>query len=125
MIAQLTIGSIILPESIGDGYKVYDDRLSQNVQMISGKWVQEVRGYTTVIEYQYGALPDATFKALLPLLRSGETLDVFYVVPETDITQYEKMIVDSYSQPKYMFTHGTDPVWLDFSMKLKGVYPHD
>ena len=125
MTSQFEINGIALPESIGDGYKVYDERLSKNVQMISGKTVQEVRGYTTVIEYQYGALSDELYKTLLPILRSGQTLEVTYTVPETSARQYDKMIVVSYTQPKYMFSRGDDPVWLDFGLKLKGVYPHD
>lgn len=125
MDSQLSINGIALPESIGDGYKVYDEILSQNVRMISGKTVQEVRGYVTTIEYQYGALSDETYKELLPILRSGKTLDVTYTVAETPERQYDRMIVENYSQPKYMFSHGDEPVWLDFGVKLKGVYPHD
>ena len=47
---QLVINGITLPESSGGKYKCYEGTLSDQIDMISGRRVTEVRGHVWCIE---------------------------------------------------------------------------
>ena len=50
---QLSINGIDLPETKNGKYKCYEQELGENIRMISGRLVTEVRSSVRVIEYSY------------------------------------------------------------------------
>ena len=52
----------------GDKYKCYPTKLAEQLEMISGRMVSEIRGTVQTIEYAYDYMPDEQYKALLMAL---------------------------------------------------------
>ena len=48
---QLIINSVVLPKTSGDKYRCYPTKLTEQLEMISGRVVTEIRGTVQVIEY--------------------------------------------------------------------------
>ena len=64
-------GGIALPETSKDKYRCYPSILNQQVEMISGRLVEEVRGTVQMIEYSYDYMGNELMRAVLEVLRSG------------------------------------------------------
>ena len=54
---QLIINSVVLPKTSGDKYRCYPTKLTEQLEMISGRVVTEIRGTVQVIRYAY-RMPD-------------------------------------------------------------------
>ena len=66
----LIVNDILAPEADFDGYRAWEDTLREQIPMISGRMVEEVRGKVWRIDYASGQMRDTTVKQLLAALRA-------------------------------------------------------
>ena len=118
-------GSIALPETSRDKYRCYPATLSQQVDMISGRRVQEERGHVQMIEYSYDYMGNALMRQVLSVLRSGKSFNVAYLPDEGDEAVVGVFLTESITQPSMAFSKAGVPYWHGFSFTLREVKPHD
>lgn len=123
---QLIInGGIALPEVSRDQYKCYPATLSQQVEMISGRLVEEVRGHVQMIEYAYDYMGNELMRQVLEVLRSGTSFPVAYLPDEGNQLVSGIFLCTSITQPTMAFSRRGVPYWHNFSFTLREVKPHD
>lgn len=122
---------LALPESIKDTYTVQEEELSQDLVMIPGNMVKELRGKVWVITYQYGYFNTADKDRFIAACVKGsrEPIICTFLVPDTNQTLSSEFFVTAYTRPKFMWSRtvdgSTEPLWGDFSVELREVDPHD
>ena len=127
---------LALPESIKGTYTVQEEELSQDLTMIPGNMVKELRGKVWVITYQYGYFNTEDKDRFIVACRKGSSEPIIctFLVPERNQTLTSEFFVTSYTRPKFMWSRrvaGEDgtltptPLWGDFSVELREVDPHD
>jgi hypothetical protein len=121
---QLIINGTILPLVNHDKYKCYPQDLAEQIEMISGRVVQEVRGTVQIIEWSYDKMPDETYRSLLGGLRGGE-MTVTYLPDDSDTMQTSKFICTEYPAPTFAFARNGKALWHNVSFKLREARPHD
>lgn len=122
---QLIINGAVLPKTSGDKYKCYPAKLAEQLEMISGRVVTEIRGTVQVIEYSYDYMPDTQYKALLTALRSNPPLTVTYLPDDSSDMRTSDFIVTSYPTPTFAFAKGDKPYWHNVAFSLRETKPHD
>lgn len=122
---QLIIGGVVLPQTSGDKYACYPAKLTEQLEMISGRVVTEIRGTVQTIEYSYDYMPDSQYKALLAALRSNPPLTVTYLPDDSEEMKTSEFVVTSYPTPTFAFARGDKPYWHNISLSLREVKPHD
>lgn len=122
---QLVFGSLALPQTSNDKYKCYPSKLAEQVPMISGRMVTEVRGTVQIIEYSYDYMPDATYQALLAALRANPPITVTYLPDNSTTMVTSDFIVTSYPMPTFAFAKGDKPYWHNVAFSLRQIKPHD
>lgn len=123
---QLIIGDIYLPYTSRDRYSCPEEPLVTQVQMISGRMVQEVRGgkiYRPSYEYDY--LPDSIYRPLKAILVSGQAFEAAVLPDDQDELVVGTYIVENFTQPTFAFSRGGKPYWHGISFTLREVSPHD
>jgi len=122
---QLIVNGITLPKTSRDRYRCYPSQLEEQVQMISGRVVTEIRGTVQIIEYSYDYMPDVQYKALLNALRSRPPLTVSYLPDDGDELVTSEFIVTRKPLPSFAFAKGDKPYWHNIAFALREVRPHD
>lgn len=122
---QLIINSVVLPKTSGDKYRCYPTKLTEQLEMISGRVVTEIRGTVQVIEYAYDYMPDAQYRALLAALRANPPIAVTYLPDDSNDMRTSDFVVTSYPMPTFAFAKGDKPFWHGISFQLREVKPHD
>lgn len=123
---QLIINSITLPETSGGKYQSYEAPLTQQIEMASGRLVQELRGTVQMISYSYDYMPDTTdFRNLLAALRGGSSLTVQYLPDNGNSLITSTFLCTNIKNPVFAFSRYGLPYWHDFSFTLREVRPHD
>lgn len=117
--------SIYLPETSWGKYKCYPSQLGQQVDMISGRRVTEIRGNVQIIEWSYDYMGNDLMRQLNTILRSGKSFTVTYLPDDSDTMRTGTFITDSFPQPEYAFSRGGKPFWHNVSFTLREVAPHD
>lgn len=123
--------AVALPESQRGGYTVDEETLTQDLIMIPGNMVKEIRGDVWVIEYQYGYLNDDEKNRFVSACKKGrkEPIICTFLIPETDETINANFFVTAFTRPKFMWSRTSNgnvvPLWGDFSVSLREVDPHD
>ena len=122
---------LALPESIKGTYTVQEEELSQDLVMIPGNMVKELRGNVWVITYQYGYFNTEDKDRFIAACRKGSSEPIIctFLVPESNQTLTSEFFVTNYTRPKFMWSTAEDgtasPLWGDFSVELREVDPHD
>jgi hypothetical protein len=116
---------VTLPKTSGDKYRCYPTKLTEQLEMISGRVVTEIRGTVQVIEYAYDYMPDSQYKALLTALRSNPPLTVTYLPDDSSDMRTSDFIVTSYPTPTFAFAKGNKPYWHNVAFSMREVKPHD
>lgn len=119
--------NIVLPESIKDGYSASKQIYSNEIEMISGRIIREIRGYTWNVRYQYGIFDNETYVDLIRVCEKGIRNPIqckFFVQEENEMLE-QKFWVTSYERPKFMFSRDGNVVWVNFSVNLIGASIHD
>lgn len=122
---QLIVGGVALPQTSNDKYSCYPDLLASQVDMISGRRVQEVRGNVQKISYAYDTLDNETWIALQAVLRSGLAFNVSYLPDNSNEMISSLFLTESISPPKFGFARNNKAVWHNISFTLREVKPHD
>ena len=121
---QLIIGSVVLPETSNDKYKCYPSKLEEEVEMISGRAVSEIRGTVQMIEYSYDKMPDSTYQALLAALRAKPPITVTYLPDDSATMVTSQFKVTSYPTPGFAFSVGGKARWHNVDFSMREVKPH-
>lgn len=122
---QLIINGIALPEASGGKYQCYEGTLSEQIEMISGRMVTEVRGHVWNIEYAYDYMGNELTRRLLAALRSGTAMTVKYLPDNSDELEESTFLCEDLTPPTFAFSRSGKPFWHDIKFKLREVRPHD
>lgn len=123
--------ALALPESQRGGYTVDEETLTQDLVMIPGNMVKEIRGDVWIIEYQYGYLNDDDKERFVQACKKGrkEPIICTFLIPETNETISSNFFVTAFTRPKFMWSRtsagNSVPLWGDFSVSLREVDPHN
>lgn len=123
--------AISLPESKKGGYSVDEETLTQDLVMIPGNMVKEIRGDVWVITYQYGYFNDQDKDNIINACKKGkkQAITCTFLIPETNQMVTSSFFVTSFTRPKFMWSKSkndeTVPMWGDFNLTLREVDPHD
>ena len=120
----LIVNDILAPEADFDGYRAWEDTLREQIPMISGRMVEEVRGKVWRIDYASGQMRDTTVKQLLAALRAKGSKTVAFLPDNGDELIPSTFLVESLTPPVLAFFDGTEPVWTGLSFSLREVKPH-
>lgn len=120
---QLILNGTYLPQTSNDKYSSRPEQLGEQIEMISGRMVTEIRGVVQVISYSYDKMPDATYRALLEALRSQAAIDVVYLPDDSDSMRTGKFICTEFPTPTFAFAKGDKAVWHNVALKLRQVKP--
>ena len=124
MSSPLIINGLYCPEPDFDGYRAWEDTLREQVTMISGRIVEEVRGKVWRVEYTSGRMSDALTRQLLTALRAKGSKPVTFLPDDSDDMKASTFLVESLTPPTLAFFDGTEPVWTGLAFTLREVKPH-
>lgn len=123
-ITQLIVDGIYLPYTSRDRYKCYEKKLSVQLEMISGRLVEEVRGKVQVIEYSYDYMGNDLMRRLYTVLRSGRSFPVTYLPDGSDEMATGTFLVTSITEPSFAFAKGGVGLWHNVGFTLREARPH-
>lgn len=122
---QLIIdNSITLPETTRNKYRCYPQLLTQSIEMISGRMVQEIRGTVQIIEWEYDYLGNDMMRQLNAVLRSGRSFPVAYLPDEGDNLIVANFLTTDFPAPEFAFSRNGTPYWHNVVFKLREVSSH-
>lgn len=125
MINQLILNGVLLPRSSHDRYSCWEEDLSVQVDMISGRRVIESRGKVWKASYQFDTMGNETLRQVLSVLRSGAPF-IATVLPDiSDEPVTSTFLVESITQPTFAFEADGKAVWHNLSFTLREEEPHD
>ena len=136
LILDVSGQNLALPEAIKGTYSAHEEEQSQNLVMIPGNMVKELRGRVWIITYQYGYFGTEDKEKFIAACRKGsaEPITCAFLVQENNEMKTSQFFVTSYNRPKFMWsrrvaeedgTLSSVPMWGDFSVELREVDPHD
>lgn len=122
---QLIIDGVVFPTSTHDRYTAYSAKLKQQVEMISTRMTEEVRGDVWKIIYNRDSMSDAEYKACMAVLTSTGKKTVNFL-PNTGDGELlsSEFLVESITYPSLAFYSGGVPKWRNLSFTLREVKPH-
>lgn len=125
---------LAMPESKRGGYYPRLEELYQDVDMISRRRTREYRGKVWVISNQYGYLNDEQKNKFLAACQAGSSgaIRCSFLPQDSVELQSSLFFVTSYRAPKFMWSRvitedgeeKTLPLWGDYYVELREVYPH-
>lgn len=122
---QLIINSTIaLPYASGDKYAAWEEPLSVQLDMISGRRVVEQRGLVWRIRYQYDYMGNALMRQLLGALRGGGILNVQFLPDTGDTLLTSIFLRESLTEPTFAFGRDGVGYWHGIEFELREVSPH-
>lgn len=122
---QLILDDIVLPETSKDKYACYPVELSQEIDMISGRRVREIRGNVLFAKYSYDFMGLELTKKVLEKLRSGAPIPAA-VLPDNSTELITSIFwVESFTPPTFAFSKSGVPYWHNLAFTLREVKPHD
>lgn len=122
---QLIIDGNYMPEIDKNRYICAPKLLTEQLQMISGRIVQEVRGTVQTISAQYNYIDTTLLRGVMAVLRSGKPFPVTYLPDDSDTMKVGEFIVESMTNPTFSFSAGGAPYWAGLAFTLREVSPHD
>lgn len=124
--------AVVLPESRKGGYTAELTPLSEDVEMITGRLVRELRGNVWVLAYQYGYFKPEMKKRVISACEKGRRQPILcsFLTPESGGELMDsRFFVTEFTYPKFYWSknaYGTRvPLWGDFSLTLREVRPGD
>lgn len=126
MMTQLIINNTItLPYASGGKYAAWEEPLSVQIDMISGRRVEEQRGIVWHIRYEYDYMGNDLMRQLLTALRSGGVLSVQFLPDNGDQMLTSTFLRESITEPVFAFGRNGVGYWHNIAFELREVYPHD
>lgn len=121
---QIILNGIALPEASGDQYSCWEEELSVQVDMISGRRVVEQRGLVWRVSWAYDYLDNDTTSRLLAVLRSGAPF-VATVLPDNSLqTVTSSFLTERLTPPTFLFDDNGTPCWHGLAFTLREEMPH-
>lgn len=121
---QLILNGVALPYVSRDRYSAHPVTLSRQVEMISGRIVEEQRGKVWQISYSADYIGDALCRQALEVLRGGSFTATF--LPDNGDELISTTVrVESLTDPTFAFTSHGVPKWHNLAFTLREVAPHD
>ena len=106
MTKQLILNGILLPESSKDRFSCWEEDLSVQVDMISGRRVVETRGKIWKASYSFDYMGNEKLRQVLAVLRSGEPFLASVLPDNSDEMVSSYFLLDSITQPTFAFSKG-------------------
>lgn len=125
----MIIEGIYLPQQDGDAYSCWETPLVTNIEMISGRVVQEVRGSggrykVWRARIAFDLLDNGTFRAIYPVLKSGGPFSAFVLPPHQEELIAGTFLLESISEPTFAFDDRGEAVWRGLAFQIREVSPH-
>jgi len=124
---QLIIDGLTLPEIKGGAYACPETPLSEQIVMISGRMVSELRGgkvWRPSANYEGWYFTIDFWSSLSAVLLSGTQFDAAFLPDNGTELQVSTFLVESITTPSYVFSRGGTPYWTGLSFVLREVRPH-
>lgn len=120
-------GRIELPEALYDLYSCPEEELSSSVEMISGRYVYEIRGMVWKPSISFDYLSPELWKRLDALFKKKQAFRAQFMPDNvSDGTLLTStFICESITRPKYAFSDDGVPYWHGLSFTLREAEPHD
>lgn len=123
---QITLDNTLpLPEVSRDNYQCWEEMLSVQVDMISGRRVVEARGKVWKVRYSYDYMGNAAMRAALEILRSGAPFVATVLPDNSDETVTSTFIVEELKPPTMAFSRRDNSFWHNISFTLREERPHE
>ncbi|NBI08651.1 hypothetical protein D1641_01275 [Colidextribacter sp. OB.20] len=113
-----------MPNVSFDQYSCWEDMLSVQVDMISGRRVVEERGLIWRVSVSYDYLTDSVLRAALAILRSGAPFIASVLPDSRDTPVTSRFLVESLTQPKLLAFDSSKPIWHGLAFSLREEEPH-
>lgn len=121
----LIVEGVLMPPPALNGYHAYEETLKEQLQMISGRMVEEVRGTVWRVDYTTSQITDSNLRMAMAALRGkGSRLVSFLPDNGTELLS-SAFLMESLTPPTLAFIDddGT-PVWTGLAFSLREVQPH-
>lgn len=132
LILDATGQAVVLPESRKGGYTAQYTPLHEDIEMISGRLVRELRGNVWVLGYQYGYFKQEMKNRVIAACERGKRAPITcaFLKPDSDGELSNSLFwVMSFNYPKFFWSRDDNgkpvPLWGDFSLTLREVRPSD
>lgn len=122
---QLIIEGVALPEVKLGAYTAVRQPLLQDVDMISGRRVTELRGSVWHLDYSIEYLSVEMYRALMSALRKHTDLQVFFLPNNSDDLAAGVFLVETAPAPSFACSVDGAGVWTNVSFSLREVRPSD
>lgn len=122
---QLIISGIDLPQTDYNRYQCYPVELGQQIDMISGRRVTEVRGHVQRIIYSFDYWPESLWVPVSAILRSGNPFTVLYLPDDSASLVSSTFMTESLTNPTFAFGQHGQAYWHNIAFTLREVAPHD
>ena len=120
---QITIAGNALPETSRDRYMCWNEPLSVQIDMISGRRVIEQRGNVYKVSYSFDYLGNALTQTLLGILRGNSSFSATIVTDEGN-TVTSTFLCESITNPTFAFSRDGVGLWHNLAFTLREVSPH-
>lgn len=130
MVQQIILNNqIYLPRRSNDNYACWEEELAELLVMTSGRMVKELRNQgkrykVWKAKCTYDALDEATYRAALAVLRSGETIQASVLPDNSDEMVASTFHVESLTPATFAFEKNGKAVWHGLAFQLREVNPH-
>lgn len=126
---QINLDNVLpLPEVSRDNYSCWEELLSVQVDMISGRRVIERRGKVWKASYSYDYMGNDQMRLALEILRRGEPIVATVLPDNADEPVTSKFVVESLSPPSMAFSKrkgdSEAAYWHKISFVLREEKPH-
>ena len=121
---QINLGSVLpLPNTGFDKYKCYEEKLSVQVDMISGRRVAEQRGKVWKASYEGDYISAGQMRQALELLHSAGPIPCTVLTPSGE-TVTANFFPENIVRPTLMGFDATEPIWRGLAFTLREARPH-
>lgn len=124
---QIIIDGVLLPETSRDRYSCWEETLTRQVTMISGRVVVEAIGDRNKIwkaSYSYDYMGNDLLRRALEVLRSGAPFMASVLTDDRDEMVTSSFVVTELSQPTMAFSRKDNAFWHNLSFTIREVHPH-
>lgn len=122
---QINLGNVLpLPEVSRDRYSCWEEILSVQKPMISGRLIIEGRGKIWRASYSYDYMGNSTMRAALEILRSGAPFVATVLPDNSDKPVTSTFVCTRLDPPKMAFSRKDNAYWHQISFELREERPH-
>ncbi len=124
---QVILNGIRLPQTSFDQYAAWEELLTRQVTMISGRQVVEAIGTRNKVwrvRWAYDYLDNQTTRLVLAELRRGTPLPVTFLPDNREELVSGVFLVTDITQPAFLIDDGNQPVWHGLGFALREERPH-